>query len=440
MRRFLLAISALITAVCLIPVRAQAAPRLQDTGEKLVIVIDPGHGGENLGTIEGKQVEKYMTMVTALAMYQELMLYEGVEVYLTHTLDVDMDLEERAEFAASVGADFLFSVHYNASGNHELFGSEVWVSVQPPYNGYGYQFGYEFLSDMNEKGLFVRGVKARPGTRGDYYGIIRHSVERNIPAVIIEHCHVDEARDAVFCDDDEKLKAFGRADATAAARYFGLKSSVLGVDYSDFPLAEARTDANVEATVRDETAPDYCRIEFVGADYDRGVITIKASAADSDSMLLYYSYSIDGGITFQRREVWPGCDVLEGVCPDTVTLEIPKLSGMKPQIVLRVYNMYDLYTDSNCYVSQETFPVLSADDGLKGRPEEEDLNIIPVDAKAAEPGAKGFDPEVLLKICLVSAVIMGALIFASQLITYADRRRWRLQCRKEAGRSKNQQR
>ena len=30
---------------------AQAAPRAQETGERVVIVIDPGHGGDNEGTL-----------------------------------------------------------------------------------------------------------------------------------------------------------------------------------------------------------------------------------------------------------------------------------------------------------------------------------------------------------------------------------------------------
>ena len=74
---------------------AQAAPRAQETGERVVIVIDPGHGGDNEGTLEGPAQEKKMTMVTALAMYEELTKYDNVDVYLTHTDDVTMSLADR---------------------------------------------------------------------------------------------------------------------------------------------------------------------------------------------------------------------------------------------------------------------------------------------------------------------------------------------------------
>ena len=38
-----------------------------------------------------------------------------------------MSLEERAEFAANVQADFLLSLHFNMSISHILYGSEIWV-------------------------------------------------------------------------------------------------------------------------------------------------------------------------------------------------------------------------------------------------------------------------------------------------------------------------
>jgi len=40
--------------------------------ENIVIMIDPGHGGTNLGANPTGYVEKDMTLVTALAMKEEL--------------------------------------------------------------------------------------------------------------------------------------------------------------------------------------------------------------------------------------------------------------------------------------------------------------------------------------------------------------------------------
>lgn len=438
----------------------QAAARLQDTGEKLVIVIDPGHGGDNLGTTENGHEEKYMTMVTAQAMYDELILYDNVEVYLTRTGDKKLSLKERAEFAASVDADFMFSIHYNASETHENFGAEAWVSLSAPYNAYSYQFGCEFLKNMREMGLLVRGVKTRMGDKGDYYGIIRESVALGIPAMILEHCHVDEERDEEYCSDDAKLAVFGKADATAAAKYFGLKSSVLNVDYSGYELAEADEDTIVTFTRQDQTAPDVCQIEYVKADYEAGVLTLSVLAVDYDSTLLYYSYSLDGGDTFSPREPWPKCDTLAGSYPDNFILDIDIPAGTTPQVVVRAYNMYDFYSNSNPYNSVQTFysnvpkegavggtggsAVHSGEPGgeleengsnesqykKSGSKEAEDALpaalMIPVDAATEEDTVKTeFSLINFIWICLILVVVLAVMIFVLQSIVDRKHRRHR---------------
>ena len=435
----------------------QAANRLQDVGDKLVIVIDPGHGGENLGTIENDHEEKSMTMVTALAMYEELSLYDNVEVYLTRTGDVETDirLDDRAAFAASVEADFLFSIHYNASGNHELFGSEVWVSAFAPFNGYGYQFGYELLSDMRDLGLLVRGVKTRLGENGDnYYGIIRYSEAVGVPAVIIEHCHVDEPRDEIYCDTEEELQEFGRMDATAVARYFGLKSSVLGVDYSGYSLTNSSDTAAVPATVLDGTAPDICQIELLETDYETGQLSLTVTAADYDSPLLYYSYSLDGGLTFQPREPWPGSDTLTGSYPDTFTLNLKISTDTSPTVILRAYNMYDLYTESNAWISpqwyhyQEEEELLEVAGSAQAGETENAENSLETDQNGevenvSEDNYKVQDEEspvsflTFLVLCLVVVLALFVILLVSQTISDHKRKAAARQRKNAPGQNRN---
>ncbi|MDE6169326.1 MAG: N-acetylmuramoyl-L-alanine amidase [Acetatifactor sp.] len=421
-----------------LPLTAQAAPRLQTTrGEKPVIVIDPGHGGENLGTTENGHEEKSMTMITARAMYEELSLYDDVEVYLTRTDDVDMDLDERAEFAASVNADFLFSIHYNASETHELFGAEIWISAFPPYNGYGYQFGCEFLAPLRDRGLFLRGIKTRLKSNGDdYYGIIREAAARDIPAAILEHCHVDHARDAEYCDTEADLIQFGREDATAVAKYFGLKSSVLDVDYSGYELAQASEHAAVPGTLRDDTPPDICQLEFVSTDYDTGLLTFSVTAADFDSPLLYYDYSLDGGLTYSPRQAWPESNALTGTYADVFTLNLEIASGTCPEVILRAYNLFDASTESNRYQSPQFYLYGEDEETVEASdPAEQDAS-----AESAPPSPK--DEELpaessrvqereetsfltFLLICLIIVLIVFLLLLVSQSITRRRRRRRR---------------
>ena len=404
------------------PMEAAAALRLQNTGEKVVVVIDPGHGGENLGTTENGHEEKSMTLVTALAMYEELLLYEGVEVHMTRTEDKDMTLKERAEFAKSVDADFLFSIHYNASEYHDAYGSEVWVSMHPPYSGYGYQFGYEVLTQLRELGLLMRGVKTRPGEGGlDYYGIIRESVSLEIPAVIIEHCHVDEAHDEGFCGSAEQLELFGRMDATAVAKYFGLKSSVLNVDYSGHQLADTGSEEQLDALLNARTAPEICQIQFMDADYENGKLTLSVSGADHDSALLYYSYSIDGGETFCKRETWPEGDGLSGSYRDSFVLELDIPPGVCPEVVVRAYNGFDIYTESNHYESPMAFPF---------PPAVEEPSPVPVpspevQADSDQASVEFKDLDTVIAVVMFTIAVVLTMMLVVQILEVKRRRRRR---------------
>ncbi len=456
MRKFITYAAAciLLWAGACLPVRADG--RIQETQDVITIVIDPGHGGENEGTIENGFQEKSMTMVTARAMYEELSKYDNVEVYLTRTTDVDLGLDERAAFAASVDADFLFSIHYNASLSHELYGSEVWVSAFAPYNAYGYQFGMVQMETMRDMGLFLRGVKTRLGDNGDYYGIIRFAREQEIPAVIIEHCHVDEETDVPFCDSTEDLEAFGRADALSVAKYFGLKSEELGVDYSAYSageLAAASPNQKVARTTADQTEPDICQITLKDANFNTGETTFEITAADYDSMLLYYSYSLDGGETYSPRQPWPNCDVVEGTYQDIadVTLQIP--SGRQPHVVFRAYNLYDLYTESNTvdflqtFLYAETEGDVEAAAGEAAMEKTADSEETTEPSESSLPGTSTFRPELpeeeqanpqvdffsFLAVCLVIVVFLLALVVLSQMIADSRRKKRRRQRRRQDG-------
>lgn len=447
----------LIISIVLLPsLSVHGAARVQETGDELVIVIDPGHGGKNEGTTENGFLEKSMTMITAQAMYEELLQYDDVQVYLTRTEDVDMSLKERAQFAAEVNADFLFSIHYNASANHTLFGSEVWIPSMPPLNAYGYQFGYCQMLEMQDMGLYLRGIKTRLNDKGtDYYGIIREAATLSIPAVIIEHCHVDEARDVGFCDTEEDWITFGKANARAVAKYFELSSQILQTDYSkSVILPKVDPAIMVESTGRDETPPDVCLIEPITIDYNIGTVTIELTATDYDSPMLYYDYSLDGGETFSPREIWPEVNVLEGTHKDTfrIILEIP--SGQTPEIVVRAYNLADLYTESNHLPFVKEFMAetenAEAEQGIKENtisvttPKEDasqqTSSILPANAGVQSKNTMSNNIMVILEIGLIAIIILLIAILTISMFSDYKHRKKRHQRRNDAGNNKNQPR
>ena len=222
--------------------RASAAGRWQDTGDELVVVIDPGHGGIDSGSDSYPPFEKDRNLATAIAFANELARYEGVSIYLTRTTDVELTLKERAEFAQSVDADLLISLHHNASSDHSQYGTEIWIPSASPNNAYCYQFAQVWEKEMTDLGLYDRGCKVRINGLGhDYYGVIREAAYYGIPCVIIEQCHLDHQNDRMFCDEEVDMYNFARGDAMAVAKYFGLRSDDLGVDYKNYDLVNVDT-------------------------------------------------------------------------------------------------------------------------------------------------------------------------------------------------------
>lgn len=329
---FLLSLTVAVNFLC-ISVKAEAK-------ENVVIMIDPGHGGTNLGANPAGYVEKEMTLVTALAMKEELENYQGITVYLTRNTDTELSLEQRAQMAKSVNADFLYSLHYNMSANHFFYGSEVWAQSTGTNYTKGYSQGQLLLSEFTATyGLFSRGVKVKLGKTGDeYYGILRHSSKLGIPAVIVEHCHLDHVNDANYYNTTEKLQAFGRSDATAVAKYFGLSSKTLGVDYSDYPKAEVKVPSAPK--MQDVTPPEVANLEITSEDATNKKITIRVNASDSNTGIMYYTYSTDGGVSWATLQIWPSAT-------EALSVEIPAKYGNNRSVIVAVFNSYDGMTLSN---------------------------------------------------------------------------------------------
>lgn len=302
--------------------------------EPVKIVIDPGHGGENLGGQYGGYTEKYMTMVVAQAMAEELEKYEGIEVYLTRTDDTELSLQKRADYAKEAGADFLFCLHFNMSEEHTLYGTEVWVSAFGKCYAEGKSFGDLCLDELCTLDLYRRGVKTRLNKDGlDYYGIIQHCEEYGIPAAIIEHCHLDHREDKGRYETTEAMKRLGVLDATAVAKYYGLYSPKLGEDYRNFEKPKVEVPSGVMKP--DDTEPVNVSLTCLRKKEETGELNILLTGEDPESGLLYYDYSLNGGTTYSSLQRWEA-DGSELEC----TLKVP--TDQDISLKCRVYNGYDL--------------------------------------------------------------------------------------------------
>lgn len=92
-----------------------------------VILLDPGHGGDDPGAL-GLSGAVYESNVNyALAYYTKISLEsKGATVYLTRSGDVSVSLEQRKEYIRGLKPDLFVSVHCNASPKSEKIGTAVY--------------------------------------------------------------------------------------------------------------------------------------------------------------------------------------------------------------------------------------------------------------------------------------------------------------------------
>ncbi len=93
------------------------------------IVIDPGHGGKDSGTLGSETMEKDIALKISLELGNLIATqFPNVEIIYTRSTDVFIPLYKRAELANELEADLFISIHCNAMENaSQIHGSEIYV-------------------------------------------------------------------------------------------------------------------------------------------------------------------------------------------------------------------------------------------------------------------------------------------------------------------------
>jgi N-acetylmuramoyl-L-alanine amidase len=102
-----------------------AAPA--DRGGIRTVVIDPGHGGAEVGAQgPGGTLEKDVTLAIGRKVRSALANNLGLQAFLTRDKDHEVALDDRTAFANNYKADLFVSIHANASAARGARGSEVY--------------------------------------------------------------------------------------------------------------------------------------------------------------------------------------------------------------------------------------------------------------------------------------------------------------------------
>ena len=101
-------------------------PRSAD--DKLVVVIDAGHGGEDPGAVGAKKtLEKELVLKIAKYLKKELDAVPGIRAELTRKGDYYIPLRKRTKVATDLNADLFVSIHADAFTRRSAHGISVFA-------------------------------------------------------------------------------------------------------------------------------------------------------------------------------------------------------------------------------------------------------------------------------------------------------------------------
>lgn len=95
--------------------------------KKKIIIIDPGHGGDDPGAIgKHKTYEKDVVLAISRRLKKTLDRHGFFQAYLTRNGDYYVPFNKRLQIAREYGADLFISIHADAARNREARGSSVY--------------------------------------------------------------------------------------------------------------------------------------------------------------------------------------------------------------------------------------------------------------------------------------------------------------------------
>jgi len=109
------------------PVAREAPPAEERPRASFVVVIDPGHGGDDRGAVGPTGLaEKDVTLDIARRLKERIQAKMDAEVILTRNSDATMALDDRTAIANHERADLFVCIHANASRRGNARGAETY--------------------------------------------------------------------------------------------------------------------------------------------------------------------------------------------------------------------------------------------------------------------------------------------------------------------------
>jgi N-acetylmuramoyl-L-alanine amidase len=152
----------------------QTRPRRPVRQGKIVVIIDPGHGGKDSGAIGIGGVQEKNIILPIGKRIAEILERNGIQVIMTRDSDYFVTLPGRVRIAEQANASVFVSIHANSAGENrpEVSGLET----------YHYDTGLTLARIVHSKILQSLNIRDRSVRRARFYVLRKNSM----PAILVE--------------------------------------------------------------------------------------------------------------------------------------------------------------------------------------------------------------------------------------------------------------
>lgn len=174
--------------------------------DELIVCIDAGHGGTDVGAVNENRYEKDDTLKVA-KLVEKYLEEQGIKTIMTRDNDTNVTLKQRCKFANKKEADLFVSIHRNSA--EEGNGIEIWTNSKKEKDDL--DLANSILGKLQDTEIQSdRGVRSgtAKGENTDYY-VLNNT---KMPSCIIELGFITDDKDNKLFD--ENIEEYAKAIAS----------------------------------------------------------------------------------------------------------------------------------------------------------------------------------------------------------------------------------
>ncbi|MFJ7700575.1 N-acetylmuramoyl-L-alanine amidase [Lysinibacillus fusiformis] len=177
-----------------------------------IIIIDPGHGGKDPGTVVGTIEEKNIVLKVSTLVTQKLEA-AGANVLMTRTEDTYPTREGRVDFSHGNYGEIFVSIHANYANNTAAQGTETYYAKTL---GDVYEEDIDLATFVNNQIVKNVNMKDRKVKEMKYVVI----ANTNIPAILVELGFLSNSEDRAKLTDDQYVELFAESIYKGILEYY----------------------------------------------------------------------------------------------------------------------------------------------------------------------------------------------------------------------------